>query len=140
MVYFYQTNMQNKKRKKNYLKTDGQPDCSGLACLQQPFTDGKPVRSLSLNDEKNKKKRYKSNTSNGGFCILSMDGKTAVNLDHSPAKPGSLPDFNSCPSDIIIVKVYKEPEITSTLYTPTSSSFVSSNGLGTRESSSRYHI
>ena len=56
----------------------------------------------------------------------SMDGETAAN-------------FSSCPSDIMVVKVYGEPETPSTLYTPTSSSFVSPCGLGTSEHSSRYH-
>ena len=53
----------------------------------------------------------------------------------------------SCPSDITIVKAYGESETPSTLCTPTTSSFVSPSGLGTREQSpdftsgcgSRYH-
>ena len=52
--------MQNKKRKENYIKTDGQPDCSGPACLQQPFHDGMHGRCSPPVDKKNKKKDIKT--------------------------------------------------------------------------------
>ena len=55
----------------------------------------------------------------------SLDGRPQPTSDNSQVLPESLPDFNGCPSDIIIIKVDGELETPSTLYTPTASSFVS---------------
>ena len=52
--------MQNKKRKKNYIKADWQPDCSGPVCLQQPFTEGKPESDSPPIDKKQEKKDIKT--------------------------------------------------------------------------------